>query len=1334
MAASSFSSFDSDPGAKAENQRLPARIGKYEVEQEVGCGDLVRVFLAFDRDIHRPLQLKLLTDLTDTAITQRFRREVADIAKLRVTGMVAIYELGEHVGLPFAATQVPAGIELRQILENNRLSLLEKMQIMWQIGEALQAAHSGGLSWVGLRPSGIAVDEQNHAVIHDFGVVRLTPDESAGRDASNWPWESSGEADALSDIFSFGEIYHRLLQGTDAPAELMELVERCREKRRELRYQSLDEVQEEAEPILRDLKYDRASELLAEARKLVDAHETEAASGLLREILQLDPENREAKKLRSEIRGMTRRETVRPRVSALLQEAGEHATARRFGRALATLEGALQLDATDAEVRSRIEEMRALAEQEQRAGQLAADARELFAQRRLKEAYAKASQALEADSASPDIADLVRSIGEALDRRRKETRIEEGIAKAKSLLLSEAFDGAISILLSLRAEAPDSPLVEQWLDHVRKQAAENRKRAVLEEKLRKVQSMLAQERYNSAILTLGDLATEFPGERQVTDLLDQACVAKDRAAAVQEATVECEQLQRSQHFDRAIELLDRVLAKYPGEPALTALRQSIDEQWRKRKSVVGVVKALEESRWLMEKDRPDLAVESLRNAAMEFPDQPDLQNRLQEIENLLPDWENRRYVRDTLKRVGALEELEQWPVALTVLEEALASCPSSTELLDAALRLRSQMQDQDRRKKLTRRLDLIAQKIEARAWSHALLLIESAESEFPGSPELQARRQQVREGSRRSDAEVIVATVRQFLAEGETARAEEALLKGLETFGDDPDLLALCNEIEEDKKNQEEWHTAQVFFGRRQFDEAEKILVRLATHNHHDALVLLDKVREARAATEEDSFYKRGREKALKLIQQEQYEQAADLLRNLLTLFPGDAILERDLQTATDQSEAPESTPPEPERSKAAPAPPMAAPEASKAAPAPLVAAGPKPSVKPVPAPAAPEPVKPATPKPNPSASSSAGPAATAPAPAKEPAPAAPTPEAAAPPIVARTAPAPEAAAPPVIVKSQPAPVQAAVATPGITSLFAAVPAAAPTADDPLPAGQSKRARFGLRELELELTLDLPAAEVLRRSAIPAAALLLLASGGLVLWKSSRHAPPASAKTTQSAPIVQRQNPEQSSADRITPAPSKAAPANVSRPSGTPAGPSKSKEKPAEKTKARASSTGEAHRAFDPASLAPKSEPRVVITAAALPPPTAVTMGAVPSTLPGPVLGNPTAPPPPAPAPAAAAPAPVMGGKIEAAKLLSSSTPSMPLMARQLGIHGTVTLELTIDPQGTVKGVKVLNGHQMLASAATDAVRKWRYQPARLNGQSIESKIDVKMVFEEKGK
>jgi TonB family protein len=122
------------------------------------------------------------------------------------------------------------------------------------------------------------------------------------------------------------------------------------------------------------------------------------------------------------------------------------------------------------------------------------------------------------------------------------------------------------------------------------------------------------------------------------------------------------------------------------------------------------------------------------------------------------------------------------------------------------------------------------------------------------------------------------------------------------TGRDEPALEALDEELKAGKTFQGEWQAAQVFFSGGQFQEAERILVRLA-EDRPDVQALLETVRAARAASEEEQFYKRGRETALKLIQQNLFEQAADLLCNLLTLFPGDPILERDLRCAQGQQQ-----------------------------------------------------------------------------------------------------------------------------------------------------------------------------------------------------------------------------------------------------------------------------------------------------------------------------------------------------------------------------------------------------------------------------------------------
>jgi len=63
--------------------------------------------------------------------------------------------------------------------------------------------------------------------------------------------------------------------------------------------------------------------------------------------------------------------------------------------------------------------------------------------------------------------------------------------------------------------------------------------------------------------------------------------------------------------------------------------------------------------------------------------------------------------------------------------------------------------------------------------------------------------------------------------------------------------------------------------------------------------------------------------------------------------------------------------------------------------------------------------------------------------------------------------------------------------------------------------------------------------------------------------------------------------------------------------------------------------------------------------------------------------------------------------------------PIVPPLAKGLEIGGTVSLEITISPEGKVGSVKVLSGHPMLAPAFVDAVKKWEYKPFIQDGQPI---------------
>ncbi|HEX3822591.1 MAG TPA: energy transducer TonB [Candidatus Sulfotelmatobacter sp.] len=67
--------------------------------------------------------------------------------------------------------------------------------------------------------------------------------------------------------------------------------------------------------------------------------------------------------------------------------------------------------------------------------------------------------------------------------------------------------------------------------------------------------------------------------------------------------------------------------------------------------------------------------------------------------------------------------------------------------------------------------------------------------------------------------------------------------------------------------------------------------------------------------------------------------------------------------------------------------------------------------------------------------------------------------------------------------------------------------------------------------------------------------------------------------------------------------------------------------------------------------------------------------------------------------------------------------PLYPDLAKRMSISGTVKIEVVVAPNGTVKDARVVGGHPVLANAALDAARKWRFEPAAVETSGV---IDFK--------
>jgi len=85
---------------------------------------------------------------------------------------------------------------------------------------------------------------------------------------------------------------------------------------------------------------------------------------------------------------------------------------------------------------------------------------------------------------------------------------------------------------------------------------------------------------------------------------------------------------------------------------------------------------------------------------------------------------------------------------------------------------------------------------------------------------------------------------------------------------------------------------------------------------------------------------------------------------------------------------------------------------------------------------------------------------------------------------------------------------------------------------------------------------------------------------------------------------------------------------------------------------------------------------------------------------------------------------------VQQAFLTQRVQPVYPPLAVQMRLEGTVQLHAIIGRDGAVTALEALSGHSILAQAALEAVRQWRYRPTLLNGKPVEVETYITVIFQ----
>ncbi len=211
---------------KPRGKRIGPELPGYEILEVIGRGGMGVVYKALHTRLDRLVALKMVLAGAHASPDElaRFSTESQAVAQLQHPGIVQIYEVGEHDGLPYFSLEFVSGGSLAHQIDGKPQPTREAAEMVRELTLAMREAHRRNIIHRDLKPANVLLTSEGAPKITDFGLAkRLDADSqqthtgaimgSPSYMAPEQAWGQTHQIGPLTDVYALGAILYELLIG-----------------------------------------------------------------------------------------------------------------------------------------------------------------------------------------------------------------------------------------------------------------------------------------------------------------------------------------------------------------------------------------------------------------------------------------------------------------------------------------------------------------------------------------------------------------------------------------------------------------------------------------------------------------------------------------------------------------------------------------------------------------------------------------------------------------------------------------------------------------------------------------------------------------------------------------------------------------------------------------------------------------------------------------------------------------------------------------------------------------------------------------------------------------